>query len=133
MRLPLIERKPDGSLPRMTPRQRQAAVKLIRNICCNYSIGNCLLLDGGEECVCVQSISYSVNCKYFRWVLLEDKTGQPLKAELFRDETTKRCAVCGKSFQSKSNNAKYCGDCAKGVQRKQKAAHARKRRSDVEK
>jgi len=133
MRLPPIERKPDGSLPRMTPRQRQAAVKLIRNICCNYKDGSCLLLDDGEECVCVQSISYSVNCKYFRWVLLEDKAGQPLKAELFRDETTKRCAVCGKSFQSKSNNAKYCCDCAKGIQRKQKAAYARKRRSDVEK
>ena len=129
MKLKPIERKSDGSLPRMTPRQRQAAVKLIREICCNYDNGNCILLDNGEPCPCVQSISYSVNCKYFRWVLLEDKEGHSLKAELFRDETSKRCDICGKSFQSRSNNAKYCADCAAGVQRKQKAAHARKRRS----
>ena len=128
-----IERNPDGSLPRMTPKQRQAAVRLIRKICCNYLDGNCLLLDYGEACVCVQSISYSVNCKFFRRVLLEDKTGQSLKAELFRDDSTKRYAVCGGVFQSKSNNAKYCDSCAKSVQRKQKAAHARKRRSGVEK
>ena len=63
--LPPIERKPDGSLPRMTPKQRQAAVKLIRKICCNYDNGNCVLLDEGDGCVCVQSISYSVNCKFF--------------------------------------------------------------------
>ena len=131
--LPPIERKPDGSLPRMTPAQRKQANSLIRKICCNYDAGNCLLLDDGEGCVCVQSISYSVNCKFFRHVLLEDKEGQSLKAEIFRDDTTKRCAVCGKAFQSESNNAKYCEDCAKDVQRKQKAAHARKRRLDVEK
>ena len=123
-----IERKPDGSLPRMTPKQRQAAVKLIRKICCNYDDGNCILLDDGETCVCPQSISYSVNCKFFRRVLLEDKEGLSLKAEIFHDDTTKRCAICGRAFQSKSNNAKYCGDCAKEVQRKQKAAHARKKR-----
>lgn len=128
-----IERKPDGTLPHMMPRQRQAAVRLIKNICCNYDCGNCLLLDNGEGCVCVQSISYSVNCKYFRRVLLEDKDGKSLKAELFRDETSKRCFICGNAFQSKSNNAKYCRDCAENVQRKQKAAHARKRRSIVEK
>ena len=127
--LPPIERVADGSLPRMTPGQRQKAVRLIRQICCNYDDGNCLLLDGA----CVQSISYSVNCKFFRRVLLEDPAGQSLKAEIFRDDTTKRCNVCGRAFQSKSNNAKYCGDCAKEVQRKQKAAHARKKRANVEK
>jgi len=131
--LPPIERKPDGSLPRMTLRQRQAAVKLIRKICCNYDSGNCLLLDDGESCVCVQSISYSVNCKFFRRVLLENKEGLALKAEIFRDDTTKRCAVCGRVFQSTSNNAKCCGGCAPVIQRRQKAAYARKRRLKVEK
>lgn len=130
---PPIERKSDGSLPCMTPRQRQHANMLIRKICCNYYKGNCLLLDDGDEHVCVQSISYSVCCKFFRHILLEDKEGLSLKAELFRDKTTKRCTVCNKAFQSKSNNAKYCGDCATAVQRKQKAAYARKRRSKVEK
>jgi len=68
-----IERKPDGSLPRMTPQQKQKAVRLIKSICSNYDDGNCLLLDKGEEVICPQSISYSVNCKFFRRVLLEDK------------------------------------------------------------
>ena len=132
--LPPIERKSDGSLPRMTPGQRKAAVKLIRKLCSNYDDGNCILLDDGDPCVCVQNISYSVCCKFFRHVLLEDKEGQPLKAEVFCDDATKRCAVCGKAFQSKSNNAKYCKDCAAFVQRQQKATHIReRRRADVEK
>jgi hypothetical protein len=101
----------------MTPGQRKQAVKLIRKICCNYDSGNCLLLYDGEGCVCVQSISYSINCKFFRRVLLEGKEGQSLRAEIFRDDTVKCCAVCGRMFQSKSNNAKYCSDCAKTVQR----------------
>lgn len=131
--LPPIERMPNGSLPRMTPAQRKRANALIRKICCNYDDGNCLLLDDGESCVCVQSISYSVNCKYFRHVLLKDKEGRSLEAEIFRDNTTKRCSVCGEAFQSTSNNAKYCADCAEDAQRKQKAEHIRKKRSDVEK
>lgn len=128
-----IERRPDGSLPRMTPSQRKRANALIRKICCNYDDGNCLLLDDGDSCDCVQSISYSVNCKFFRRVLLEDKEGLSLKAEIFRDDTTKRCAVCGKAFQSKSSSAKYCANCAVTVQKRQKAVHARKRRARVEK
>ncbi len=131
--LPPIERMPNGSLPRMTPNQRKRANALIRKICCNYDGGNCLLLDDGEECVCVQSISYSVNCKYFRHVLLKDKEGRSLEAEIFQDKTTKRCSICGRAFQSTSNNAKYCADCAEDVQRKQKAEHIQKKRSDVEK
>jgi len=129
-----IERNPNGSLPRMTPRQKQTAVKLIRKICCNYNDGNCILLDYGELCICPQSISYSIICKFFRHVLLECNDGLSLKAEILRDNTTKKCIVCGKAFQSKSNNAKYCRDCAIPVQRKQKAAHIKKKRmSDVEK
>ena len=44
-RLPPIERKPDGSLYRMTPAQRKQANALIRRECCNYEDGNCMLLD----------------------------------------------------------------------------------------
>ena len=116
-----------------TPRQRQRAIRLIHKICCNYYEGNCLLLDEGDGCVCVQSISYSVICKCFKNVLLEDREGLPLKAEVFRDESTKRCRVCGKAFQSKSNNAKYCTECAVIVKRKQKAEYERKRRLKMEK
>ena len=45
---------------RMDYRQHQAARRLVHE-CCNYDEGNCLLLDDGEPCVCVQSISYSVS------------------------------------------------------------------------
>lgn len=31
--------------------------------CYNYASGNCLTLDDGTECVCVQSISYSLLCR----------------------------------------------------------------------
>ncbi len=63
IKLPEIERKADGSLPRMTPAQRKRANALIRKAFCNYDNGNCLLLDDGDPCVCPQSISYSVCCK----------------------------------------------------------------------
>ena len=46
-RLPPIERKPDGSLYRMTPAQRKQANALIRRECCNYEDGNCMPLDDG--------------------------------------------------------------------------------------
>lgn len=50
------------SIPRMNYPQYRKARKLTHE-CCNYCDGNCLLLDDGEECVCVQSISYSLLCR----------------------------------------------------------------------
>ena len=46
------------SIPRMNYPQYRKARKLTHE-CCNYCDGNCLLLDDGEECVCVQSITIS--------------------------------------------------------------------------
>ena len=40
-------------LPRMDYRQHRRARRLVHE-CCNYDGGNCLLLDDGEPCVCVQ-------------------------------------------------------------------------------
>ena len=57
------------SIPRMNYRQYRKARKLTHE-CCNYCDGNCLLLDDGEECVCVQSISYSLLCRWFRAAVL---------------------------------------------------------------
>ncbi len=85
------------SIPRMNYPQYRKARKLTHE-CCNYCDGNCLLLDDGEECVCVQS----------------------------RD-SVKRCAVCGAAFTPKSNRAKYCPDCAVRMRRKQEAERQRKR------
>ncbi len=131
--LPPIGKGTNGSLPLMTPAQKRESVKLIHSLCSYCDDGNCLYLDRGEVVTCPQCISYSVNCKFFRHVLLEDKQGQKLKAEIFKDDTVKHCSICGHAFHSISNNAKYCEDCAKSVQRKQKAKYARKQRSKVEK
>ena len=46
-----------GNLPHMDYRQHRRARRLVHE-CCNYDGGNCLLLDDGEPCVCVQSISF---------------------------------------------------------------------------
>ena len=125
-----IEHRPDGSLPRMTPGQRKRANALIHATCCDYDNGNCILLDDGEECVCVQSISYSVCCTWFRrTVLPQDKA---LEAEIFHDGSHKRCAVCGAAFVPGSNRAKYCVACAKRVHRQQKNASGRKRRDKAD-
>ena len=56
--------------PRMTEGQLRRARKLIRRLCANYDEGNCLALDEGEGCVCVQSISYSLLCRYFKEAVL---------------------------------------------------------------
>lgn len=55
--------------------------------------GNCILLDDGEECVCVQSISYSLLCKWFRCAVLP--LDEPLETALLFREELKRCVVCG--------------------------------------
>ena len=60
-------------IPVMDYRQYRRARKLVHE-CCNYIDGNCIALDDGEECVCVQSISYSLLCRWFRAAVLpQDK------------------------------------------------------------
>lgn len=115
----------------MTPKQKRKANALIRKSCCNYDGGNCIALDDGEPCVCVQSISYSLCCTWFRdWVL----PGNPaLYAEISKPRGLKRCAECGTPFLAKSNRAKYCSNCARKVHRRQKTASDRKRRSKTDK
>ena len=126
-----IEHGPNGSLPRMTPGQREQANSLIRATCCNYENGNCILLNDGEECVCVQSICYSVCCTWFRRAVLpQDKAPE---AEVFHDGSRKRCAVCGAAFVPGSNRAKYCEACARRVHRRQKNESDRKKRNQTDK
>ena len=56
-------------IPVMDYRQYRRARRLMHE-CCNYIDGNCIALDDGEECVCVQSISYSLLCRWFRAAVL---------------------------------------------------------------
>ena len=82
-------------IPVMDYRQYRRARKLVHE-CCNYIAGNCIALDDGEECICVQSISYSLLCRWFRAAVLpQDKE---LETALFHRLNAKKCAVCGALF-----------------------------------
>lgn len=115
---------------RMNEKQAKSAHTLIREVCCNYdsTTGGCLLLDRGEIVQCPQMITQSLCCKYFRDVLLEDKRGKELKAEIMGADYRKVCAVCGQHFRAVSNRAKYCAKCAKEQQRKRNRENMRKSR-----
>ena len=93
-------------IPVMDYRQYRRARRLVHE-CCNYIDGNCIALDDGEECVCVQSISYSLLCRWFRTAILpQDKE---LETALFHRLNAKKCAVCGGAvLPPGSNRAKYC-------------------------
>ena len=80
--------------PRIDHKQLRRSKKLIRKLCCNYDHGNCLALDDGEPCVCVQGISYSLLCNWFRNAVLP--ADHELLADVMRERPGKRCAVCGK-------------------------------------
>lgn len=82
-------------IPVMDYQQYRRARRLVHE-CCNYDCGNCLALDDGEECVCVQSISYSLLCRWFRAAVLP--LDKDLEAALFHRADRKRCSVCGAYF-----------------------------------
>jgi len=85
------------------------------------------VLDDGEPCVCPQTISYSLLCRYFRNAVL------PAEKELYADifkQRTYHCAECGAAFVPNSNRQKYCLSCSKKVHRRQKNESARKRKAD---
>ena len=105
---------------------RERKARSLTHECCNYCNGNCLLLDDGEECVCVQSISYSLLCRWFQAAVLP--LDAALYAEIIKDrDEVKRCCECGATFQPKSNRAKYCAACAKRMRRRKEAERQRKR------
>ena len=76
------------NIPRMSYPQYRKARRLTHE-CCNYCNGNCLLLDDGEECVCVQSISYSLLCRWFKVAVL------PLDAALYTEIMERSAALSG--------------------------------------
>ena len=113
-------------IPVMDYRQYRRARRLVHE-CCNYIDGNCIALDDGEECICVQSISYSLLCRWFRAAVLpQDKE---LETALFHRLNAKKCAVCGALFTPGSNRAKYCPECAARMKRINAAKRKRKQRA----
>ena len=114
----------NGKRPYMDYCQHRAACRLVHE-CCNYDNGNCIVLDNGEPCVCVQSISYSLLCRWFIAAVLP--LDGKLEAALFHRAELKRCTECGAYFLPKSNRGKYCPDCAVKVRRRKESERQRKR------
>lgn len=114
-------------IPHMNYQQYRTARRLVHS-CCNYDGGCCLLLDNGEECVCPQSITYSLVCRWFRAAVLPLDAG--LYAALLYRDRMKPCAICGSYYVPKSNRAKYCPDCAVAARRRKEAERQRKRYYD---
>lgn len=85
----------NGNIPRMDYRQYRAARRLVHE-CCNYDSGNCLLLEDGEPCVCVQSISYSLLCRWFTAAVLP--LDEALEAALMRRESRNAALSAGRSL-----------------------------------
>lgn len=82
---------------RLNDAQHRRVKKLTRCHCANNVRGCCLLLDDGEPCVCVQAISYSLLCRYFREAVL------PADRELCADlaataDTRKKCELAASPF-----------------------------------
>ena len=77
--------------------------------------------------VCVQSISCSLLCRWFRVAVLP--LDESLETALLHQKEQKRCAVCGQPFLPGSNRAKYCKSCAAIVHRRRKTLSDRKKRA----
>lgn len=116
---------PHSPIPVMDYQQFRKMRRMVHS-CCNYDGGNCLALDDGEGCVCVQSISYSLLCKWFRAAVLP--MDRELETALYHRLAAKRCAVCGSLFFPGSNRAKYCLDCTAVMKRTKAAERKRKQR-----
>ena len=112
----------------MNYQQYRAARRLVHS-CCNYDSGNCLLLDDGEECVCPQSITYSLVCRWFRAAVLP--LDAVLCAALLYRDRMKPCAICSSYYVAKSNRAKYCPACAEQERRRKTRDRVRRYRADT--
>lgn len=84
-----------SNLPHLDYQQFRRVQKLVHE-CCNNDNGNCLLLDDGWDAhICVQGISQSLVCKYFRAAVLP--LDRKLEAALFHKKSRKLCYLCRQS------------------------------------
>ena len=80
-----------------------------------------------EGCVCVQSISYSLLCRYFRNAVLP--ADPALEVEILGTHPD-RCVSCGAPIIKRGNRKKYCEKCAGIAYKRQQAEYARKKRTE---
>ena len=127
MKTKKAEKKP-APIPTMTEGQLRNARRLIRAECANYCDGQCLVLDYTDDgCVCVQWISYSLLCKWFRECVLP--LDEKLQLALGLTKNIRKCKMCGRDFQPKSNRSLYCPVCS-GINRKKENSGAAQRYRD---
>ena len=114
-----------GEPPRMNEEQSRRVKALIRHLCANYDGGFCLLLDDGDPCVCPQSITNALVCRYFKTAVL------PADLELFDTvmggKSPKQCHICGAPIPASCNAVKYCPRCARQERRRRDVERKRKR------
>ena len=66
MKNPTMERKPDGALYRVTPKQHREAVRISNERCCDS--GSCRLTDDGDKtvcCTCIQTSRHQINLSVY--------------------------------------------------------------------
>lgn len=80
---------------RLNEAQYRKVKKLTRRLCANNDGGCCLLLDDGDPCVCVQAISFSLLCRYFREAVLP--ADRELCADIMRQHDTRKNVSCAES------------------------------------
>ena len=108
----------------MDYRQYRRARRLVHE-CCNYDGGHCIALDDGEECVCVQSISYSLLCRWFRAAVLpQDKE---LETALFHRLNAKGAPYVGRCLP-RFQPGQILPECAARMKRINAAKRKRKQR-----
>lgn len=117
-----------SDIPRLTYQQYRTVQRLVHD-CCNYDGGNFLLLDDGEVCVCPQSISRSLICKWFRTAVLP--ADEELCTVLLHREDRKKCVLCGSWYVPKSNRAQYCPECAVQERRRKTRERVRRHRAGL--
>lgn len=103
--------------------------EMAKTECANCVCGECLLLDDGDPCVCPQSTSRSLWCRYFIKAVLP--AHRDLYFKLCGQGLEKHCSICGKPFYPKSNHSKYCARCRRDVKRKKTRDGMRRQRGSM--
>ena len=118
-------------MPSAIRRIPEGYIREVQNIaveeCANCDEGNCLLLDDGEPCICPQSISHSLWCRYFLTAVLP--AHRDLYFKLCGHGSEKRCEICGQPFYPKSNRGQYCSSCGERMQRQRTRERVQRFRS----
>lgn len=117
--LPPLPLKRTGDFYKITGCKKKVK-GLIKNECCNYTDGECLLLEESCPQYCLEILC----CKWFCCAVLPLKP--QLEVELVGKKELKCCAICKRQFIPGSNRQKYCEMCAVKVHRLQKREHKRK-------